>query len=70
MDIEDAKTVANNKQQLLALLDAAELQLSKTSFLAGNHYSAADVMMTTTMFDVQQAKQDKLELASRPNLRA
>lgn len=66
--IGDAATIADVKKQLVALLDAAEAQLSKTAFLAGDTYSAADVMLTCAVFLVEQAKQTKLELAPRPNL--
>lgn len=66
--IGDAATIADTKKQLVALLDAAEAQLSKTAFLAGDTYSAADVMLTCAVFLVEQAKQAKLELAPRPNL--
>ena len=66
--VEDATTIADNKKQLIALLDAAEAQLSKTAFLAGDTYSAADVMLTCAVFLVDQAKQTKAEMASRPNL--
>ena len=63
-------TVANNQKKLVGLLDAAEAQLSKSTCLAGDSYSAADVMLTCTLFLVEQAKQTKAELACRPNLQA
>lgn len=68
--IEDAQTMADNQKQLVTLLDAAETQLSKTIFLAGDTYSAADVMLTCAVFLVEQASQAKTELACRPNLSA
>ncbi|KAL0032767.1 hypothetical protein WJX79_008801 [Trebouxia sp. C0005] len=68
--VQDAAATADTQKQLAALLDAAEGQLSKTSFLAGDTYSAADVMLTCTVFLVEQAKQAKVELASRPKLNA
>lgn len=58
--------MVDNQKQLVALLDAAEAQLSKTAFLAGETYSPADVMLTCAVFLVEQAKQEKVELASRP----
>lgn len=68
--IEDASGTADNQKHLAALLDAAEAQLSKTAFLAGHTYSAADVMLTCAVFLVEQAKKTKVEFASRPKLKA
>lgn len=68
--IEDAAAISGNHKQLTVLLDAAEAQLGKTAFLAGDSYSPADVMLTCALFLAEQAKQAKVELASRPNVKA
>lgn len=68
--VGDTTAVTENQKRLVALLDAAETQLSKSAFLAGDAYSAADVMLTCAVFLVDQAKQSKAMLTSRPNLLA
>jgi glutathione S-transferase len=47
---KDAAAVEANNVLLLGLLDDAEQQLAKTSYLAGPAYSVADVMFTPLLF--------------------
>lgn len=49
-DAADAAKCDANRAQLLGILDAAEAQLAETPFLAGQAYSAADVLMTPLLF--------------------
>lgn len=58
-----------NLKQLSDLLDEAEARLSSTKFLAGDAYSAADIIFTPVLFRVYQVKKDAELLDSRPNIK-
>lgn len=59
-----------NWEQLVGLLDEAELQLASTPFLAGQAYSAADVMFTPVLFRLGVVGKTGELLKPRPNVGA
>lgn len=66
----DAAAVAANVKQLESLLDEAEVQLGKTTWLAGPAYSIADVCFTPLLFRLGMASQTSRFLGPRPAVSA
>eukprot|EP00882_Tetradesmus_deserticola_P006755 GHRQ01007110.1.p2 GENE.GHRQ01007110.1~~GHRQ01007110.1.p2 ORF type:complete len:144 (+),score=70.89 GHRQ01007110.1:993-1424(+) len=65
---QDAAAVRANDTLLLELLDGAEQQLAKSSFLAGPAYSVADVMFTPVLYRLGMANKTGEYLKPRPNV--
>ncbi|KAJ3086192.1 Ganglioside induced differentiation associated protein, partial [Quaeritorhiza haematococci] len=66
---EPAKVEANAKE-LTGIFDDAEKQLGVTTWIAGNEYTLADVMMTCVLSRVHNAGKTKEMLQPRPKLSA
>eukprot|EP00879_Flechtneria_rotunda_P013342 GHRR01013932.1.p1 GENE.GHRR01013932.1~~GHRR01013932.1.p1 ORF type:complete len:174 (+),score=85.15 GHRR01013932.1:450-971(+) len=64
----DPAAIAENKAQLVSILDDAEQQLAKTPYLGGNAYSAADVVLTPLIFRLGMAGKTGEYLKPRPNV--
>jgi glutathione S-transferase len=69
-DGKDAAKGKANWDQLVALLDEAEVQLGSNPFLAGQAYSAADVMFTPVLFRLGVVSKTGELLKPRPNVSA
>jgi glutathione S-transferase len=69
-DGADAAKGKANWDQLISLLDEAETQLGSTPFLAGQAYSAADVMFTPVLFRFGVVGKTGELLKPRPNVSA
>lgn len=57
-----------NRAQLQALVDEAEARLTSNKFLAGDAYSAADVIFTPVLYRVYQLKKDGEFLDGKSNV--
>jgi glutathione S-transferase len=57
-----------NRAQLQALVDEAEARLTSNKFLAGDAYSAADVIFTPVLYRIYQLKKDSEFLNGKSNV--
>lgn len=68
--LKDREALEANQVQLENLLDAAEVQLGKTDYLAGASFTMADVMLLPVLGWMELLRMDKKLLKSRPRLAA
>ncbi|KAG0586941.1 hypothetical protein KC19_2G129400 [Ceratodon purpureus] len=68
-EISDQALVESNRKQVKDLLDEAETILASRKFLAGEEYSAADVIFTPVIYRMYIVKKEKEYVDTRPNMK-
>jgi glutathione S-transferase len=68
-EMSDTSLAESNRQQVKELLDEAESILATKKFLAGDEYSAADVIFTPVIYRMYTVKKEKEYVDTRPNVK-